>query len=60
MEKSSAERVDSTFTFVDDRPKISSIDCYNRRGFLDELKIIRKVEYLKVFVITCNIMKVSN
>ena len=37
LERSSAERADSTIAFVDDRPEISSMDCHNRRGFLDEL-----------------------
>ena len=37
LEWSSADRVDSSFAFVDDRPEISSMDCHNRRGFSDEL-----------------------
>ena len=36
-ERSSADRVDSTFAFDDDRPEISSMDCHNERGFFVEL-----------------------
>src|SRR5664279_4208748 len=37
VDKSCADRVDLTFTFKDDRPDISSIDCHSKRGFVVEL-----------------------